>query len=71
MVGGGFLMDLYQWGGAYQRHYVVADSYADAERTILEKYGGSGPDELVCLGPYVQVSRDVLERLYRESRDDD
>jgi len=57
--------DLYQISFGYQPHYVVAMSFADAEKTAKEhKYS---PEKIERLGPYVLISDDV----FRSMREDD
>ena len=52
---------LYQYGFGSQPHYVVAESYADAEATIRRWEGfNSTIVRIDCLGPYVLVSESVL-----------
>jgi len=54
-------MDLYQWQFGYQPHYVVAVDYADAERTIREKYGAFIQiKQIKLLGSYVEISQKVI-----------
>ena len=53
------MSDLYQFVFGYQPHYVVAESYADAEKTIKET-GYSPAKQIECLGPYVYISKKTL-----------
>lgn len=54
-------MGLYEWGNTSQRHYVVADSYGEAEKAIKFEYGQTTrPNQITYLGPYVLIAKDVL-----------
>jgi len=56
-------MNLYQWQFGYQPHYIVAVDYADAERTIREKYGAfTKIKRMELLGPYVEISQKVISK---------
>ena len=62
------MSDLYQIAFGYQPNYVVAVSFADAEKTAKDaKYM---PEKIECLGPYVLISKTVLEE-EAEVRDGD
>jgi len=59
------MSDLYQFEFGYQPHYVVATSFADAEKTI--KDARYVPKTIECLGPYVMISEAAL----KEESDDE
>ena len=60
--------NLYQFAFGYQPHYVVAESFADAEKTT-EAAGYKSIETIECLGPYVLISRNVLVDAIAEEDD--
>ncbi len=58
---------LYQYIFGCQPHYVVAQSFADAEAAVKVERGDYVAIERIdCLGPYVLLSPNVLDDLANE-----
>jgi len=54
-------MKLYQWVFGHQPHFVVAQSYAEAEETIQRENGPFHPvKKIELIGEYVLLGRSVM-----------
>jgi hypothetical protein len=49
------MLQLFQYAFGIQPHYVVAHSFGDAERTIMDA-GEAVPKRIENLGPYVLIT---------------
>lgn len=59
-------MNLYQYTFGYQPHYVVAEDFGDAEKTIKTGYPGCVPVKIECHGAYIGFSRKVRLRIIED-----
>lgn len=54
------MKQLFQWAFGVQPNYVVAESFADAEKEIRRQYGTTTVRRLDLVSPYVEISDAVL-----------
>ena len=64
-------MKLYEINGlngmGHQRHFVVAHSIGEAEKTYTEKYGYSSINRIEVISPYILISGTVIEEVLKET----